>query len=451
MRFVNRIVLSVFLSIVIPCGPVVMTALAGTLDDTGSPEEPGGGAMYALEDIYNRLDAGTEGAKRSGAFIEPSSGPTSGTGRTLDEVMGKAPARDDTDGAVEADVLSDKTFWGVTGGEWGPRTGTMPNRRAVTYTPGTVDQPVAAGYHNGSGKVEGDADLTSDNIKLGKDIFGVTGNVIKATGNAAAGEVLIGRTFSNDGGPEIGTMPDRRAITYTPDTADQAVAAGYHNGAGKVEGDADLLAANIKCGVTIFGVTGTLPPGCVAKTGQTTCYNTDGDVIDCSGTGQDGEYEQGCDLAVPPTGGFDFGNYNRTSLPFSADNFRDNGDGTVTDKVTCLIWLKNARCFAGDWASALSYCNTLANGSCGLTDGSSAGDWRLPNINELRSLFDPNLAPPYLPLDHPFEYVELSYYWASTTVSGNPGNAWHVGLSNDDAGDTPKYYGGWVWAVRGGQ
>jgi len=169
--------------------------------------------------------------------------------------------------------------------------------------------------------------------------------------------------------------------------------------------DADLAAKNIRCGVTIFGVTGAILPGCVAKTGQTSCYNASGVAIDCNGTGQDGEYKKGCDPAVAPLAVPHFGNYNRVSLLCSA-GFTDNGDGTVTDNLTGLIWLKNANCDGGkNWENALTWCNALASGSCGLSDGSSVGDWRLPNINEFSSLFDPILEPPYLPAGHPFTGV----------------------------------------------
>ncbi len=60
-------------------------------------------------------------------------------------------------------------------------------------------------------------------------------------------------------------------------------------------------------------------------------------------------------------------------------------DGTVTDPVTNLVWLKNANCFGGEvtFNSALSKTASLANGTCGLKDGSKAGDWRLPTKSEL--------------------------------------------------------------------
>ena len=56
------------------------------------------------------------------------------------------------------------------------RTGSMANNGAITIIPGTVDQTIAQGYHNGSGKVSGDANLTAPNIVSGKSIFNVAGN-----------------------------------------------------------------------------------------------------------------------------------------------------------------------------------------------------------------------------------------------------------------------------------
>src|SRR3990172_5700801 len=72
----------------------------------------------------------------------------------------------------------------------------------------------------------------------------------------------------------------------------------------------------------------------IPKTGQTTCYDSAGNVIACTGTGQDGEIQAG--------------------VPWPSPRFMDNGDGTVTDNLTGLIWLKNANCFGTrNWASAL--------------------------------------------------------------------------------------------------
>lgn len=77
--------------------------------------------------------------------------------------------------------------------------------------------------------------------------------------NAGVGDVLATKTFYQGGAKRTGTMPNRGAVVITPGTAQQAIAAGYHPGTGYVEGDADLVAGNIKHGVDIFGVLGSYP------------------------------------------------------------------------------------------------------------------------------------------------------------------------------------------------
>ncbi len=117
------------------------------------------------------------------------------------------------------------------------------------------------------------------------------------------------------------------------------------------------------------------PPAPVPKTGQTTVY----------GSRDDGYWQQALGVEWPNP------------------RFTDNGDGTVTDNLTALIWLKNTNCFGvRTWNNALSDCNGLENGECGLTDGSSAGDWRLPNRFELESLLDIGNYNPALPSGLPF-------------------------------------------------
>ncbi len=71
-----------------------MPLLAGDLNSPAVPTDPSS-AMFTIEDIYNRLNDGIAGTKRTGGFTEPSSGPAS-TGKTLDEVMGKAPVKWDS-------------------------------------------------------------------------------------------------------------------------------------------------------------------------------------------------------------------------------------------------------------------------------------------------------------------------------------------------------------------
>jgi Protein of unknown function (DUF1566) len=61
----------------------------------------------------------------------------------------------------------------------------------------------------------------------------------------------------------------------------------------------------------------------------------------------------------------------------------DCANGTVTDQVTGLIWLKDASCLGfADYAGANAAAEQLASGACGLTDNSVAGQWRLPTKAE---------------------------------------------------------------------
>jgi hypothetical protein len=169
----------------------------------------------------------------------------------------------------------------------------------------------------------------------------------------------------------------------------------------------------------------------VPKTGQTGCWDTDGNAIDCAGTGQDGEYQAG--VSVDP-------------------RFTDNGDGTVTDNLTGLIWLQDAECFGfRNWTNALSDANGLADGSCGLTDGSVAGEWRLPNVKELHSLIDFGENNPALPAGHPFSGVQSYYYWSSSSRVGSLTFAWFVGFNHGRVNDGSRTATFYVWPVRGGQ
>jgi hypothetical protein len=111
-------------------------------------------------------------------------------------------------------------------------------------------------------------------------------------------------------------------------------------------------------------------------------------------------------------------------VPLPNPRFTDNGDGTVTDNLTELIWTKNADCteFGGNenWDGAVALSNELADGQCGLSDGSVAGDWRLPNIRELLSLVDFSNNNPALPDNHPFypeDVLRTGTYWSSTSTS----------------------------------
>lgn len=192
-----------------------------------------------------------------------------------------------------------------------------------------------------------------------------------------------------------------------------------------------------------------VPPLVVPQTGQTTCYNDAGSVIACTDTGQDGEYRLGITPALAPTYGTS-GAFNTPA--WTGTRFTDNEDGTVTDNLTALVWLQDANCFSTrTWTTALSDANGLVDGACGLSDGSSAGDWRLPNTNELHSLIDlTQSGSPKLPSGHPFTTVQ-SDYWSSTSNNIGAVYAWYISLNDGLVYYHGKNFTRYVWPVRAGQ
>jgi serine/threonine protein kinase len=141
--------------------------------------------------------------------------------------------------------------------------------------------------------------------------------------------------------------------------------------------------------------------------------------------------------------------------------YTDNGDGTVTDNKTGLIWLKNANCPGHQmtWKEAMQWAAELAHGQCGLSDGSKAGDWRLPTKEEWEAMWDDRYSDPALcnaagtgqwKEGDAFSGVPTSYtwYWSSSEISTS--SAWSVGLYDGSVYYNDKTYTFYVWAVRGG-
>jgi hypothetical protein len=159
------------------------------------------------------------------------------------------------------------------------------------------------------------------------------------------------------------------------------------------------------------------PPQRLPATGQTKCYDLQGYEIECASAdypGQDGFSQKGCPIA---------------------SRFVDNGDGTLTDSCTGLMWQKTTADVNGDgqvntelhgadsvsWEEALQYCESLELGG--------HDDWRLPNVRELESIVDYGRCYPSI---DPIFGLEYGTYWSSTTVVNLQALAWYV----------PFYYGG---------
>ncbi len=110
--------------------------------------------------------------------------------------------------------------------------------------------------------------------------------------------------------------------------------------------------------------------------------------------------------------------------PYGANHFVDNGDGTVTDLSTGLMWMKTDNGKAMSWKAALSHAQRL----------SYAGfdDWRLPNAKELQYIVDYSRSPDSAgspAIDPVFRTTAIAneagqtdypYFWTSTTHLDGP-------------------------------
>jgi len=153
--------------------------------------------------------------------------------------------------------------------------------------------------------------------------------------------------------------------------------------------------------------------------------------------------------------------------------FTDMGDGTVRDNKSGLIWLKRASCTELDgvggnnlgysyatWPIAQTAAGALEDGICGLSDGSVAGQWRLPTPDEWRKFYTADYSFPALvntvgnaqwSEGDAFDGVVPYFYWADSLHHID--NAWMADLMYGD-----MTYGNaleWgserlVWPVRDG-
>ncbi len=166
------------------------------------------------------------------------------------------------------------------------------------------------------------------------------------------------------------------------------------------------------------------------------------------------------------------GTYSVDAAPPCFDNanrYVDCGNGTVTDTVTGLIWLKDASCYGlQTYAAANNAAAGLQTGNCGLTDNSTAGDWRLPTKAEWEEtvawamssgctgVFAPSLtdisgSTCYYVGPQQFIGVQLNDYWSTATFTDNPSLAYVVDLVDGIMRRESKTGGNRVWPVRSGQ
>ncbi len=202
-----------------------------------------------------------------------------------------------------------------------------------------------------------------------------------------------------------------------------------------------LLACSAGCGLDVSGCS-PLALGSFSATGQATCWDSSGTVIPCAGTGHDGEIQAG-----------------------AAHAYVDNGDGTITDLNTGLMWEKKSddgsihnKDTAYTWATAFALHITTLNDPIAPFAGHT--DWRVPNLKELQSLVDLAPSPTVDPLFDTgcapsctvtsCSCTKTSSYWTSSTFAISPTSAWVVLFSSGEGAVQQKGLPLFVRAVRGG-
>ena len=144
--------------------------------------------------------------------------------------------------------------------------------------------------------------------------------------------------------------------------------------------------------------------------------------------------------------------------------FTDNGNGTVTDNETGLIWLQNANCdsfsnFNGKRTLSDSLIETAtlrANrggkpGRCNLKgDANQLGDWRIPDMTELRDFLAYVRAnhDRLVTLEGMFNKVRWWKYWSVTTKGNDSDNAWLFNMEDGTESYESKYTKYHVWPVH---
>jgi len=377
------------------------TVFAGSLTPPGSTAD----TMYTLTNLYN-LFAGTSATVGSGA-IPSTPGSASPTFHTLTEVYNAIFG--EIDNLSNNTIASGTSAFGFTGG---------------------LSLACITEIFNG----------TANLVGAGVDGSGDGSNrwCMKETGDAVAGEIVSGKKAWVDGLEVTGSMTARTGDTAVVTSATSTntllltAPAGYYNGSATISTTSPTFtAANIKSGTYLFGIIGTASsltygdndaskvlttasfpgtavPAALLKTKQAICYATDGSTVSCSGTGQDGELQKGI-----------------------ARSYTDNGDGTITDNSTGLVWQKQDDAVTRTWANALTFCNTNAAGLSG-------SGWRMPNAYELYSILDfsvsanPSIDGTYFPS------TTSGNYWTSTSRPIITASAITVNFLGGGAGLLPK-------------
>ena len=188
---------------------------------------------------------------------------------------GTAEFFDTSDATLDS---GDKMLSGVTAYADGTKyTGTIATKSGSDLSASGDTVTVPAGYYasqatkavvGGSATAPATISGTSASVSTGTNTLTLS-KTVSVTPSVTAGYVASG-TAGNSDVSLTASVTTKGATTYTPGTSDQTIASGtYLTGAQTISGDADLVASNIKSGVTIFGVAGSLTSAVVSQDATT--------------------------------------------------------------------------------------------------------------------------------------------------------------------------------------
>jgi hypothetical protein len=100
------------------------------------------------------------------------------------------------------------------------------------------------------------------------------------------------------------------------------------------------------------------------------------------------------------------------------ESYTDNGDSTVTDNITGLMWQQALSTTTYTWAQAVAYCPTLSL--------ASHNDWRLPSRIELVSIVDFGVTSGATINATYFPSTPADWFWSSSPLAGSSSDAWFV-------------------------
>lgn len=227
----------------------------------------------------------------------------------------------------------------------------------------------------------------------------------------------------------------------------------YPSGNEMPEGGDDMLPPD-------GGPQGTTPNG----EGDDTTFPSTGDTTDVSAMPPSGLPGDNTDNGtLPPSE--DIGGDMSTSSPltkhvravrgdvYGDNDFQDNGDATISDNATGMMWSQDDNGVALNWEDALAYAENSTLGGY--------SDWRLPNVKELQAIVCYNYAPGATDPDNEGPAIDpifsctpivneagvddYAYYWTSTSANFTSGDpyyyAWYVAFGRAVNADGEDYHG----------